>query len=353
GDIKPGGTLSYTILAKSLLKDATYVEILDYLPSTNTTYLASSATGVPITLYSKDGLTWMNNPMPGLAYIKWIIPAFSSAASQTITLQLRINEKIDDGTVIANIVTMKSNEISTAASSTVYAYITSKPVFFGTITSKPVGSLSLGWLATYEISYENKGNATASDVQIKVNEGDYLGSITPSAGGTITNSITWDIGTLTPGQSGKVSFTAFVKESAPIGGKIEVKADIGNQDTSTTVSIANPITTPYNSTSNEWPMTGFDLSHSGYNPNEFFTSYDLGYIWDSGKLGGRPYSPAINNRKLYVAVAGKGLFRYDGLNGGAVETITLTNISSSPALVGDKAYFGDENGKVYGYNGTT
>ncbi|MDI6751298.1 MAG: PQQ-binding-like beta-propeller repeat protein, partial [bacterium] len=352
GDTRPGGTLSYTILARSLLKNATYVEIVDYLPSTNTTYLANIASGVSLTLYSKDGTIWMGNPMPGVSYIKWIIPEFSKTTPQTITLQLRINEKIDDGTVIANMVTMKSNEISTPASSTVYAYITSKPVLFGTITSKPVGSLSLGWFATYEISYENKGNATASNVQIKVDEGPYLGSITPSAGGTITNSILWNIGTLTPGQNGKVNFTAFVKESALIEGKVEVKVTIGNQDTSTTAFISNPITTPYNSTSNEWPMTGFDLSHSGYNPSEFFTSYSLGHIWHSEKIG-RAYSPVVGKNKLYVGVQGRGLFRWDGLKGGVVETITTANISSAPALVDDRAYFGADNGLVYCYRGTT
>ena len=104
----------------------------------------------------------------------------------------------------------------------------------------PSGStVSPGDKITYTLTYENVGTGTATGVVIsdRAPPGTTLvpGSIT--GGGTVSDGvITWNIGTLSPGDSGNVSFAVTVNDDVADGTVIINKATIDSKETECIVS---------------------------------------------------------------------------------------------------------------------
>ncbi len=81
------------------------------------------------------------------------------------------------------------------------------------------GSIQPGSLVTYTLSYFNNGDADASEV-VLVDDYDenYLSIFNSEFGNTnVPGQILWDIGIVSPGESGSVSYSAYVNSQIPVG----------------------------------------------------------------------------------------------------------------------------------------
>jgi len=111
------------------------------------------------------------------------------------------------------------------------------PLMRLTKTSNPAGTVDAGEPVTFTISYQNTGFADATNFTITDQIDPLLGNITPDAGGAYdpaTRTITWPIGTVPPGGSGSVSFTATIDDFA--GGKTIRNTASGRSDQFTSIS---------------------------------------------------------------------------------------------------------------------
>lgn len=83
-------------------------------------------------------------------------------------------------------------------------------------TSSPSGTVAPGDRVTFTITYRNTGIVAATNVVITDIIDPGLTNISPNNGGTFdagTRTIVWNIGTVAPGASGGVSFTALIGSS--------------------------------------------------------------------------------------------------------------------------------------------
>lgn len=143
-----------------------------------------------------------------------------------------------------------------------------------TKTSTPSGTVDAGETITFTISYQNLGFADATNFTITDVMDPLLENITPDARGAYdpaTRTITWPIGTVAPGGSGTVSFTATINDFA--GGKTVRNTAVGRWDGGGPVSSATvlltvrpslPVTGPFSELLAifGWASIGFGISLS-------------------------------------------------------------------------------------------
>ncbi len=136
----------------------------------------------------------------------------------------------------------------------------------------PSGSISPGDVLTYTIDYRNDGSGSATNFVLTDSVDPSLTGVTVANGGTFdsaTRVVTWNIGTVGPGVSGSVSFTATVDDFA--GGRTIRNAATGDADqfnpiTTALITSAVRQTTPVTGTHSAllailgWASIGFGLA---------------------------------------------------------------------------------------------
>src|SRR6185436_370322 len=86
------------------------------------------------------------------------------------------------------------------------------------VTITPMGNFRANMNANYMINYENVGTTTLNGTVIFFPDNDvtYVSS-NPTATSVTTDSVVWNVGTLTPFQTGNILVTVHVNAGTPIG----------------------------------------------------------------------------------------------------------------------------------------
>jgi uncharacterized repeat protein (TIGR01451 family) len=206
---KPNDVLTYTINYENTGNaDATNTVINDTIPD-NTTYVTGSLTG-PGTYYAANKT------------IIWNIGTLLAPGSGVVSFEVTVNASVANGTVITNVATINSTEygpVSDDATTTVefkeFELCPKKNV--DKSVAAPNETLS------YWIYYKNTGTGTLTNVTIKDTIPDDTTYIDGSLTGLNCNyypanrTIICDIGTLTPGVDGNVTFEVTINASVPGG----------------------------------------------------------------------------------------------------------------------------------------
>ncbi|HAW50208.1 TPA: hypothetical protein DCX16_04595 [bacterium] len=347
----PDGILTYTICFDNKFKDATNVVIIDTLPAETIYEEKIEIPEEASVWYSHDnGKHYDQNPVNPITHIKWIIKELEKGKEGKITLKVRIKKEIKDGTIVTNTASIQSDEVL-PITARVSVYIVSKPNIKSTITSFPSGTASEGWFIKYEIYFKNTGNEEAYNVSIKLDPGTYLTRITPGENGTIGDGfIIWNIGTVGVGAEERRTFSAYIKKPIISDDKIIVSMVISGSNIEEVKEQAELlIEPPIASLSDEWPMFGFDLAHSGYNPSEYIDARKLGLLWKKNIEGEICGQPIVDKEIVYVGVKGIGLFAYSGTTGSSLweDDCYQANVYSMPAIAGDLIFFGNSYGWLY------
>jgi uncharacterized repeat protein (TIGR01451 family) len=201
----PGGSINYTIVVSNTGDgSATNLVVTD---NPNETYVASvSAISVPGT-YDGNIIAWN---LPDLS------PASSVTVSYTATLKAASTGVFLQGTTnvvnTATVDALETNPISVTKTVTVTtaANLTIKK------TASPTSSAP-GASINYTITISNTGEAPASNVVATDNPDEtYVVSVSAISGGGVYSLgiIKWNLGTLNPGSSASVSYTATLKAAS-------------------------------------------------------------------------------------------------------------------------------------------
>jgi uncharacterized repeat protein (TIGR01451 family) len=160
---------------------------------------------------------------------KFTIGSLASGASGSVTIMVRVSPSVPNGTTVTNTATIDSAQTE-PLSATATTLVTSQPILSITkdvdkLTAHPNETL------IYTITVRNNGTANATGVTLTdaIPSGATLvpGSITE--GGTGTATITWNLGTLTPGQTKVVGFK--VKVGSDFTGIITNIASVDSDQT--------------------------------------------------------------------------------------------------------------------------
>ena len=143
------------------------------------------------------------------------LPAGSSV---TWTVVVNVDAGWSDSDVISNTVSLLGTNTTDPDASNDFALATttvSAPTMTLVKTANPASGadVSPGQLIDFTVTYENAGSASATDFVITDTVDPFLGGVTPDLGGTfdpVTRVVTWAIGTVAPGVTGTVSFSARV-----------------------------------------------------------------------------------------------------------------------------------------------
>jgi len=200
--VAPGDNVIYTLnYTNTANQPATGVVITDVL-DTNFT-LVSACTGIC-------------NFNLGTRTLTYNVGNLADNASGTITIEVQVNSSTTN-TLINNTATIDSNETTLSSSDVAVAVIAIIPANISIVKSASTSTLHRGDTFTYTISYANSTipvtNTSISDV---LNSNLSFVSCTGSCSQNGSN-ITWNIGNLTPNQSGSVSVTVQVKTSSVLG----------------------------------------------------------------------------------------------------------------------------------------
>jgi len=149
-----------------------------------------------------------------------------------------------------------------------YAIGTAVPTL--TLTkSASLTSAAQGAVLTYTLAYANTGSASATNVALTDTLPAYVTYISGSAsnGGTYNNgTLTFNLGTLAPNQSGQVTFQVAVNANATVGSQISNTATIASTEVTTPV-VSNTATVSVTvSQRGDWWMLQHDRQHTGRSP---------------------------------------------------------------------------------------
>ena len=169
---------------------------------------------------------------------------------------------------------------------------------------KSSGSLNAyaGGTATYTLSYQNTGNAAASNVQLSDPLPAALNYVPGSASGNgsytpATSTLSWALGSLPAGQSGQVTFQVTVNAGITPGTEITNTASIGATEVPTPVFSNIAVMTVLSPLQGDWWMFLHDRQHSGRSP---YTGYaSVAEEW------------AFRHREQHLRLPGAGGGRHD------------------------------------------
>ncbi|MGE5410715.1 MAG: hypothetical protein ACM3MI_07125, partial [Clostridiales bacterium] len=139
---------------------------------------------------------------------------YGLAAAKTINITVRVNPLNNCNGTMTNTVSASYDDYDTfnPPSASVVTTIKSYPDLVITKTAQTPSSPSkIGETITYTINYQNAGTCDAPNSQIRELFDDEHTNIISAGGGTQSgNVITWNLGLLTPGQSGTITYTALI-----------------------------------------------------------------------------------------------------------------------------------------------
>jgi len=166
------------------------------------------------------GYPRLDESSPGAVYdgvgtVTWEIGVLLAGESATRYLELGTYSTIPDGTVMVNSVTAESDQegpVSATAQTTVLQCVTPSPSPEPTATLSPglfvsksdrIDPICATYTETYDIYVENTGNVALTGIMVwdTVPEGAYYVDASSGGGYDGINTVTWNVGTLQPGES--------------------------------------------------------------------------------------------------------------------------------------------------------
>ncbi|MFN2610780.1 MAG: hypothetical protein ABR507_07920, partial [Actinomycetota bacterium] len=222
------GNITYTVVVTNLgPSDNQGFSVTDAIPA-NTTFVSATS---PDCAFASGSVT---------------CTASSLGAGQSVsyTVVVRVDTGVSDGTVISNTAsvnaTAPNDNISSNNSSTTTTTV-SAPTLSITKSAVPASgsNVSPGQTLIFTVTFMNSGSAAATGFVVTDTVDTSLGSVSVGNGGTfdpITRVITWNVGTVGPGATGTVSFTAVPGSSSTTQQVKNRASSIADQLTSAIVS---------------------------------------------------------------------------------------------------------------------
>jgi len=198
-----GQTVTYTINYQNMGDGTgTGVTILDTIPA-NTTYLSSTGGG------NYDGQR-----------VVWTLGAIPPRGSGSISLTLRVNSPLADGTVIINVAHITCDqEVETSVSQSLT--VQAAPAWTFNLFESP-DPVAAGASLTYSIFYDNTGSDQATGVVVVDTIPTHTTYVSNTGGGSYDGQrVIWNLGTISAGTSGFLSLTVLVDWPLPNGIQLE------------------------------------------------------------------------------------------------------------------------------------
>jgi len=217
--VSSGGTLTYSIQYENTGN------------STATNVILTDSLSKHVIFQSASGGGIYTPAPPGGGTVSWNIGNLTAGQIGSVTIVTRVKtpadytpgdpDTITGGILISNTATLAAVEGSDTQTITTTVGSAPNLVIVKSATSGPVVP---GGTLTYNIHYENKGNAPAGNVRIQDNLplGTALQAGSITGGGSISGqTITWNLGTVSPGASGDVGFKVIVSPLSANGQTVQ------------------------------------------------------------------------------------------------------------------------------------
>jgi uncharacterized repeat protein (TIGR01451 family) len=224
----------------------------------NASAASETATNVVITETYDANVTFVSaTPAPDVGNNQWNIGSLSPGASGTITVTVKVNAPLTNGTQLLNSVLIQSDQGSANVQEVTVVESNHTLSISKTASPDPVQP---GQDLTYTINYSNLASSTETATNVVITE-TYDSNVTfisASPSPSVGNN-QWNIGNLAPGASGSITVTVNVKANVESGSKINNSVVIqsnrvfANTEEETTVE-GIPIPTL-----NEWGMMIFAM----------------------------------------------------------------------------------------------
>ncbi len=232
--VQAGANLTYTLNWSVTGNTPVEVKLFDALPA-NTTFVSADNGGF------LDGTT-----------VRWNLGTFNPAANGTVHLTVTVNSPLDKGTIITNTGNICGlGEIADGEpflsdsedmrrqkcdDDTTTTTVDSKPLLGIEKTANPT-TVGGNQDVTYTVTWSVAGNSKATNVvvndpipasttYVSMGCGTTAGTCTMSQTGTPVSSVTWNLGTRVPGESGTLTLVVKTAISVPNGSVIPNVADI-------------------------------------------------------------------------------------------------------------------------------
>ncbi|MCH1491502.1 MAG: DUF11 domain-containing protein, partial [Luminiphilus sp.] len=220
----PGTVITYTLVYSNKgTATASGILLAESLPP-NVTYIANSASTTPTRITGK--------------LLEWSLPDLDPGRKEFVTFKVRVNDDLRDGTVLSNQAVISSNSTAKTGSNTVVIDVTSKPDL---VVSKSLNGVTLaapGQTLSWDISVENRGSDTASNVFITDTLPLNTSWVDTGSGSHVGGVVTWGPFTLAPDTSITVHPKATVANPLANGTLLDNKVEVTGDDSS-----ANPLPT--------------------------------------------------------------------------------------------------------------
>jgi len=199
--VAAGANLTYTLsYSNTGSADATSVVMSDTVPG-NTTFVSLTGGGT----------------LSG-SVVTWSIGSVSPGASGTVSLTVRVNSPLANGTVIHNqTYSIASAQTAAVSGSDDTTTVTSAPVLAVSASDAPDPVVAGGNL-TYTLNYSNTGSAGATSLVISDTLPANTTFVSATGGGTLSAGVvTWSVASLAAGASGSVQLVVRVASPLPNG----------------------------------------------------------------------------------------------------------------------------------------
>ncbi len=217
--VNAGQQLVYTLEARNTGTDnATNVIIEDTLPP-EVSFVSASAGGS----HANGVVTWnLGTKSPG--------------TQGAVTVTVRVNSPLPNGTVLHNSATLRSDQTQPLATPVVDVTVSSAPQL--TLDKQATrAAVNAGGTLSYVLKYENNGSDTATNVVIEDPLPTNTTLISAQAGGTLTGgTLQWTIGDVPAGSSASVGFSVRVDDPLPNGTVLHNTATISSAETGSVAS---------------------------------------------------------------------------------------------------------------------
>lgn len=219
--VATGGAISYTLTYENVSETITQtnVYVREQIPD-YTSLISGTVYGGDLIEYSWDnGATWSATPpLTPVTHIRWYDAAVLTNTQATVGFAARVNDTLPPNTTIQNIAHISSTETSAYFSGLIpsnQAEVPTVDLWLDKSANQPLGRP--GGLISYTISYGNHGSADAFGVQIldtiPADTVYSAGSIWGAGADDSGNPLTWDVLTVTAGDSAQQVGYAVVLDS--------------------------------------------------------------------------------------------------------------------------------------------
>jgi uncharacterized repeat protein (TIGR01451 family) len=153
--------------------------------------------------------------VPG-SKVRWNLDQIDSGASGTVTLTVRLDNDLPNGTLITNTANIASAEQATATAQLISTVISAPDVTLS--KSDGISQIAAGQTATYTLNYANAGTAPAANVVITDRIPDYTTFVGCSSCVTTGGGVySFTLGTLSAGHGGAVTIRVRLASTLPAG----------------------------------------------------------------------------------------------------------------------------------------